>query len=84
MDRIEAAIRLAVLILLLAGVPAAAIAVGRQADHVALHQAHAHQATEHLVDARLLQQAPATGVMDPYASIYTTWVLARWQPPGLA
>ncbi len=83
-DRIEAAVRLAVLILLLIGVPVAAIAVGRQADHDALRQAHAQQAAEHLVDATLLQQAPASGIPDPYTSIQTTWVLARWQPPGLA
>ncbi len=82
-DRIEAAAHLAMVILLLIGVPVAAIAVGRQADHAALRQAHAQQAAEHLVGAILLQQAPANGITDPYTSIQTTWVLARWQPPGL-
>ena len=81
-DRIEAAIRLATTILLLVGVPIAAIAVGRQADHLAVRQAQAQQAAEHQVTAVLLQRAPATGVPDPYTSIQMTYVLARWQPPG--
>ena len=82
-DRIEAAMRLATIILLLVAVPIAAIAVGRQADHLALRQAHAQQAAGHQVTAVLLKQAQATGVPDPYTSIQLTYVLARWQPPGL-
>lgn len=81
-DRIEAAIRLATMVLLLVAVPIAVIAVGRQADHVALRQAHAQQAAEHQVTAVLLQRAQAIGVPDPYTSIQMTYVLARWQPPG--
>jgi hypothetical protein len=81
-DRVEAAIRLATMILLLVAVPLAAIAVGRQADHLALRQAHAQQAAEHEVTAVLLQRAQATGVPDPYTSIQMTYVLARWQPPS--
>jgi hypothetical protein len=81
-DRIEAAIRLAAVILLLVGVPIATIAVGRAADHLALHQAHAQQAAERKVTAVLLQRAQATGTPDPYASIQMTYVLARWQPRG--
>ena len=83
-DRIEAAIRLATIILLLVAVPIAAIAAGRQADHLALRQAHAQQAAEHQVTAVLLKQAQATGVPNPYTSIQLTYVLARWQPPGQA
>jgi len=83
-DRIEAAIRLAAVILLLVAVPIATIAVGRQVDHLALRQAHAQQAADHQVTAVLLQQAQATGVPDPYTSIQLTYVLARWQPPGQA
>ena len=82
-DRIEAVLRLVMMILLVAAVPAAAVLVGRQADHVALNRAHAQQAKDHLVTAVLLQQAAATGTPDPYTSVQTTWVLARWQPPGL-
>ena len=81
-DRIEAALRLVMMIMLVTAVPAAAVLAGQQADHVALNQAHAQQATDHLVNAVLLQQAPATGTPDPYTSVQTTWVLARWQPPG--
>ena len=81
-DRIEAAIRLATMILLLVAVPIAAIAGGRQADHLALRQAHAQQAAEHEVTAVLLRQAQAAGVPDPYTSVQMTYVLARWQPPG--
>ncbi len=83
-DRIEAAVRLVMMIMLLAAVPVAAVLVGQQADHVALNQAHTQQATDHLVTAVLLQQAAATGPPDPYTSVQTTWVLARWHPPGLA
>jgi hypothetical protein len=81
MDRIEAVIRLATMILLLAAVPLAMITAGRQADHLALSHVHAQQAADHQVTAVLLQ-APATGVPNPYSSVQMTTVLARWQPPG--
>ena len=82
-DRIEAALRLVMLILLATAVPTAAVLVGQQADHMALNQAHAQQAADHLVNAVLLKQAPASGIPDPYTSVQYAWVLARWQPPGL-
>lgn len=82
-DRIEAALRMVMMIMLAAAVPAAAVLAGQQADHVALNRAHAQQAADHLVNAVLLEQAPATGTPDPYTSVQTTWVLARWRPPGL-
>ena len=81
-DRIEAAIRLAMIILLVGAVPMAAVAVGQRADQLAIRHAHAQQVGDHLVNAVLVRQAPATGVPDPYTSIQYTWVLARWQPPG--
>jgi len=81
-DRIQAALRLVTVVVLVAGVPAAAVAAGRQADHLALNRAHAQQATEHLVTAVLLENAPATGIPDPYTDVQTVWVPARWQPPG--
>ena len=81
-DRVEAALRLVMMILLVVAVPIAAVAAGRQADHLALNQAHAEQAANHLVTAALLRDAPATGIPDPYTSIQTVWVPARWQPPG--
>jgi hypothetical protein len=82
-DRIEAVLRLVMMVMLVAAVPAAAVVAGQRADHYALNRAHAQQAANHLVTAVLLQQAPATGTLDPYTSVQTTWVLARWQPPGL-
>ncbi len=81
-DRIEAAIRLVTMVLLLVAVPIAAVAVGQQADHLELRQAQAQQAAEHQVTAVLLQRASATGLPDPYTSVQMTYVLARWQPPG--
>jgi hypothetical protein len=81
-DRIEAILRLTLVILLVVAVPVAAIAAGRQADHAALNRAHADRTGDHQINAVLLQNAPVTGVPDPYTSIQTTWVLARWQPPG--
>ena len=82
-DRIEAVLRLVMMIMLVAAVPAAAVVVGQRADHLALNRARAQQAADHLVSAVLLEQAPATGIPDPYASVRTAWVPARWQAPGL-
>ena len=81
-DRIEAALRLVMMIMLVAAVPAAAVVAGQWADHAALNRAHAQQAADHLVNAVLLEGAMTTGSPDPYTSVQTTWVLARWQPPG--
>ena len=81
-DRVEAALRLVMMILLVVAVPIAAVAAGRQADHLALNQAHAEQAANHLVTAVLLRDAPVTGIPDPYTSVQSVWVPARWQPPG--
>jgi hypothetical protein len=66
-DRIETAIRLVVMILLVTALPVAAVAAGQGADHLALRQARAQQAADHQVNAVLLQQAPATGTPDPYS-----------------
>ena len=81
-DRVEAALRLVMILLLVLAVPAAAIAAGRWADQRALHQVRAQRAADHPVSAVLLQDAPAHGTPDPYTSVPATWVLARWQPPG--
>ena len=82
-DRIEAALRLVLMIMLVAAVPAAAVMAGQRADHSALNRAHAQQAADRWVNAVLIQQAPATGAPDPYTSVQTAWALARWRPPGL-
>jgi len=81
-DRVEAALRLVMILLAVVAVPAAAVAVGRWADHYALHRAQAQLAVNHQVSAVLLRDAPRTGIPDPYTSVETTWVPARWQPAG--
>lgn len=81
-DRVEGALRLVLITLLVLVVPAAAVAVGQWAYYRGLHQSQLKQATDHLVTAVLVQDAPASGPSDPYTSLPTTWVLARWQPPG--
>ena len=81
-DRVEAALRLVMIILVVVAVPAAAVAVGRWTYHYVVHQAQAQQAADHQVTAVLLRDAPATGTPDPYTSVQTAWVPARWQPPG--
>ena len=81
-DRVEAVLRLVLIILLVAVIPAAAVAAGRWADHHALHRAQLERAADRLVSAVLLEKAPASGVPDPYTSVQTAWVRARWQPPG--
>jgi hypothetical protein len=81
-DRVEAVLRLVLIILLVLAVPAVTVAAGRWADHRELRRLQAQQAVDHLVTAVLLANAPAAGPPDPYTSVQTTWVLARWQPPG--
>ncbi len=81
-DRVEAILRLILVIVLVAAVPAAAVAVGRQADQAARHWAQAQRSADHLVAAVLLRNAPATGSPDPYASLPGSPVSARWQLPG--
>jgi hypothetical protein len=81
-DRVEAVLRLILVILLVAGVPAAAVAVGRSADHQALHQAQAQRAAKHQVTATLLGDSPAIGSPNPYSSVQGSWVPARWQRAG--
>jgi uncharacterized membrane protein YhaH (DUF805 family) len=81
-DRVEGALRLVMIILVVVAVPAAAVAAGRWADHYALHWAQVQRAVNHQVTAVLLRDAPATRIPDPYTSVRTAWVPARWQPPG--
>ena len=81
-DRVEGALRLVMIILAVLAVPAASVAAGRWADHYALHQAQVQRTVDHQVTAVLLRDAPAIGTPDPYTSVQTAWVPARWQPPG--
>jgi hypothetical protein len=70
------------MIILMVAVIPAAVAAGRWGDHYTLHRAQVQRAVNHQVTAVLLRDAPATGIPDPYTSVQTTWVPARWQPPG--
>ena len=77
-DRLETALRLIILALVLAGVPLASIGMGRAVDQVGIRQAQAEQAADHQVQAVLTQAAPAHGSPDPYTGEQTAWVPARW------
>jgi hypothetical protein len=81
-DRVEAVLRLVIILLMVVAVPVAAVAGGRWANHYALHRAQVQRAVNHQVTAVLLSDAPAIGTPDPYTSLQTAWVPARWQPPG--
>ena len=81
-DRVEGALRLVMIIVVVAVVPATAVAAGRWTYHHVVHQAQAQQAADHQVTAVLLRDAPAAGTPDLYTSVQTAWVPARWQPPG--
>jgi hypothetical protein len=81
-DRVEAALRLVMILLAVVAVPAAAVAAGRWADHYALHRAQVQRAVNHQVTAVLLEDAPESGIPNPYTNVQTSWVPARWQPPG--
>jgi hypothetical protein len=81
-DRIEAGVRTAILIMLVVAVPVTMIAVGRLVDHIALRDVRAQARSDHLVCAVLLQQAPSSGILDPYSATDVNWVPARWRPPG--
>ena len=79
-NRVDAWLRLAMLILILTVVPVSAIIAGQTADHLFSRQAQAQQAADHVVDAVLTQNAPAASV-DPYAAVPDTWVTAGWTAP---
>ena len=81
-DRLEAVLRLVMIILVVLAMPAASVAAGRWADHWALHKVQTQRTINHQVTAVLLRDAPRTGIPDPYTSVETTWVPVRWQPAG--
>jgi hypothetical protein len=83
-DRVQAAIRLATMILLVVAVPLACIIVGQFASHLTERQVRSQQAAEHKVTAVLLQTVPADTRPDPYSAVQMTMAPARWQPPGQA
>jgi hypothetical protein len=70
------------ILLAVVAVPAAAVAAGQWADHYTRHRAELQRAVNHQVTAVLLEDAPASWIPDPYTNVQTSWVPARWQPPG--
>src|ERR1700745_1571865 len=68
-DRVEAALRLVMIILVVVAGPVSPVAAGRWADHYALHRAQIQRAVDHQVTAVLLQDAPESGIPDPYTSV---------------
>ena len=77
-DRLEVALRLIAAILILAGVPAASIGVGRAVDHRVIRQAQAELAADHQVRAVVTQAAPAHGSPGTYSGVQSASVPARW------
>jgi hypothetical protein len=80
-DRIESVLRLMVLILLVAGVPLAAVTAGRAVDHWGLRQAQAQRSEELVVRAILTVRATSDTDLHPYSNVPMAWVAARWTAP---
>jgi len=79
-DRVEAWIRIALVLAFLIGAPLAFSSAGRWARSVAPTAAHAQQAGEHRVRATVLQGAPSGS--DSFSVVSLSWVKARWAGPG--
>jgi hypothetical protein len=79
-DRVEGALRLVLITLLVLVVPAAAVAAGQWAYYRGLHQSQLKQATDHLVTAVLVQDAPASGPSDPSWSPACCRGWCSWPP----
>jgi hypothetical protein len=75
-DRVEAALRLVMILLAVVAVPAAAVAAGRWADHYGLHKAQAQRAANHQVTAVLLEDAPGSPTRT------RTFRPPGWRPAG--
>jgi len=79
-DRVEAWIRIVLVLAFLIGTPLAFRAAGRWAGSVAPTAAHAQQAGEHRVLATLIHGAPSGA--DSFAVVSLSWARARWAVPG--
>ncbi|MBV9795638.1 MAG: hypothetical protein JO016_17055 [Actinobacteria bacterium] len=80
-DRIESILRLALITLLVAGVPVTAVATGLIADRLIGQHARAERSNELIVSAVLTKKAEADGDTDPYSDFPVAWVDARWTAP---
>jgi hypothetical protein len=79
-DRVEAWIRIALVLAFLIGAPVAFWGAARWAGSVAPTAAHAQQAGEHRVPVTLLQGVPSAA--DSFTVVSLGWVKARWAGPG--
>ena len=81
-DRIEAAARIALTVLLVTVVPAACVAAWQLTAAAAAHAVATEAAASHQVRATLLQPAAADGSgYSAGVSVQQTWVKARWTAP---
>lgn len=78
-DKVEAFIRLGLLLLFLIGGPLATIGAGHWMKNADRREERAQAQAEHRVRAVLLQNASSFAV---YGEYLATWVPARWAAPG--
>lgn len=79
-DRIESAIRIALVLAFLAGGPVLAVTVGRATSASGLAEVRSERAWQR-VDAVVIKPAPPSAT--PYGTVATTWVPGRWEvAPG--
>jgi len=79
-DRIEAWLRIALILVFVIGAPLTGWGAARWAESVAPSAAHAQRAGEHRVTATLLHNVPNSS--DYLAPVSLGWVKARWTVPG--
>ena len=79
-DRVEAWIRIALVLAFLIAAPLAIWGTARWAGSVAPSAAHAQQAGEHRVPVTLLQGVPSGS--ESFTVVSFGWVKARWAGPG--
>jgi hypothetical protein len=79
-DRVEAWIRIVLVLAFLIGAPVVFWGAARWAGSVAPTAAHAQQAGEHRVPVTLLQGMPSAA--DSFTVVSLGWVKARWTVPG--
>jgi hypothetical protein len=79
-DRVEAWVRIALVLVFVIGAPLAGWGAARWAESVAPSAAHAQLAGEHRATATLLHNVPDSS--DYLAPVSLGWVKARWPVPG--
>jgi hypothetical protein len=79
-DRIESAIRIALVLAFLVGGPLLAVSVGRVTHASGLREVRSERAWQQ-VDAVVTKPAPPRSA-SPYGAMATTWVPGRWTVPS--